>query len=126
MPEETQTLYEKIGGQDVVNKAVDLFYKKILLDGRVAHFFQHTDMRRLYAHQSQFLSVVLGGSKNYKGRNMRDAHADLVAKQGLEERHFDIVAEHLLATLIDLGVDNDIRNDIMAVVASTKNDVLNR
>ena len=120
------TLYDKIGGKDSIQKAVDLFYKKVLMDGRISHFFDNTDMRRLYAHQSQFLSFALGGPNEYQGRDIREAHKNLVEKHGLEERHFDIVAEHLLATLIDLGITEETRNEIMSIVGSTKDAVLNR
>ena len=120
------TLYDKIGGKDSIQKAVNLFYKKVLMDGRISHFFDNTDMRRLYAHQSQFLSFALGGPNEYQGRDIREAHKNLVEKHGLEERHFDIVAEHLLATLIDLGITEETRNEIMSIVGSTKDAVLNR
>lgn len=120
------TLYEQIGGQESIQKAVDLFYKKILMDGRVSHFFDNTDMRRLYAHQSQFLSFALGGPDQYEGRDIREAHKGLIEKHGLEERHFDIVAEHLLSTLVDLDVSPEIREEIMTIVGGTKDAVLNR
>ena len=123
---EEPTLYDQIGGKESIQKAVDLFYKKIFMDGRVSHFFDNTDMRRLYTHQSQFLSYVLGGPDEYKGMDIREAHKDLVEKRGLEERHFDIIAEHLLATLVDLGVERDLCEKIMTIVVGTKDAVLNR
>ena len=127
MTNETErTLYEKIGGQESVKKAVALFYKKILMDARVSHFFDHTDMRQLYAHQSKFLTFVLGGPNDYEGKNMRDAHKNIVETHNLKESHFDIVAEHLLGTLIDMDVPKDIREEILDIIASTKDDVLNR
>lgn len=125
-PHAKPTLYEQIGGQEGIRKGVDLFYKKVLLDGRVSHFFDKIDMLRLYTHQSQFLGYALGGPEEYKGRDIGEAHRGLVEKHGLEERHFDIVAEHLLSTFIDLGVPEQTRNEIMDIVASTKDTVLNR
>lgn len=124
--EAKKSLYDQIGGQDNIRSAVELFYKKILMDGRVSHFFDSTDMRKLYAHQSQFLGYALGGPEEYKGKDIREAHKDLVTNHGMTERHFDIVAEHLLNTLIDMGVDKDLRSDVMGVVGSTKDAVLNR
>ncbi|MGB1061385.1 MAG: truncated hemoglobin, partial [Ketobacter sp.] len=38
------TLYEKIGGEPAVDAAVDLFYKKVLADERIKHFFEGVDM----------------------------------------------------------------------------------
>lgn len=119
------SLYEQIGGEENLRKAVEIFYKKIFMDGRVSHFFDNADMRRLYAHQSQFLAYALGGPDAYKGRDMREAHKELVEKHGLSEAHFNAVAEHLLSTLVDLGVEKETRDQIMSIVAGTKKDVLN-
>lgn len=33
------TIYERIGGADAVNAAVDIFYKKIMADDSINHFF---------------------------------------------------------------------------------------
>ena len=41
-----KTLFERVGGQDAVNAAVELFYKKVLSDYRVKHFFDKTDMNK--------------------------------------------------------------------------------
>jgi hemoglobin len=41
-----KTLFDRIGGQEAVNMAVDLFYKKVLADSRVNQFFKNTDMKK--------------------------------------------------------------------------------
>jgi len=41
-----KTLYEKLGGKEAVNIAVDMFYEKVLNDERVKHFFTNTDMKQ--------------------------------------------------------------------------------
>ena len=110
------TLYNQIGGKETIQKAVDLFYKKVLLDARISHFFDSTDMRRLYAHQARLFSLILGGLTEYKGRDLGEVHRELVEQHGLNEQHFNIFSEHLLAALVDLGVDPDIRQKIMKIV----------
>ena len=40
----TQSLYERIGGEAAVNAAVDIFYRKVLADDRISHFFETVDM----------------------------------------------------------------------------------
>lgn len=40
----TQTIYEKLGGAPAIEAAVPLFYKKVLADATVNHFFKNTDM----------------------------------------------------------------------------------
>lgn len=40
----TQSLYDQIGGAPAVEAAVDLFYRKVLTDESISHFFDDTDM----------------------------------------------------------------------------------
>jgi hemoglobin len=53
---------------------------------------------------------------------MRKAHAKLK----LDESHFTAIAENLAATLAELKVKQELIDKIMAIAASTKDDVLNR
>lgn len=116
-----QPLFERIGGKDAVNAAVDLFYEKILADERIKNFFDNVDMPRQRAHQKAFLTYAFGGMQKYSGKNMREAHAHL----DLNEGHFTAVAENLLATLQELNVPDDLSAEVMAIAASTHDDVLN-
>lgn len=45
---------------------------------------------------------------------------------GLDGSHFDVVAVHLQNTLDELGVPADPVNQVMALAAGTRDDVLNR
>lgn len=117
----TVSLYEKYGGAETVATLVDQFYDKILADTRISHFFTQTPMERQRRHQTAFISQVLGGPPEYKGLNMRKAHARL----DLNEDHFNAVAEHLQATLTEAGVDAADVALIMGQVAGLRSDVLN-
>lgn len=119
------SLYERLGGAAAVDKGVDLFYRKMLMDGRVSGFFDNTDMDRQISKQKAFLAMAFGGPNNYTGKDMREGHAHLV-KQGLNDSHVDIVIEHLGATLKELGAaDADIA-EVAAIANSVRNDVLGR
>ena len=121
----TQSLYDQIGGASAVETAVDLFYRKVLTDDSISHFFDATDMDEQRAKQKAFLTMVFGGPNEYTGKDLRTAHADLVVR-GLNESHFDAVAVHLQTTLEELGVTADLVHEVMTVAASTRDDVLNR
>ena len=47
----TQSLFERIGGEPAVEAAVDLFYRKVLSDDAISHFFDSTDMDAQRAKQ---------------------------------------------------------------------------
>ena len=105
--------------------AVDLFYKKVLADPLLAPYFSSMSMDALLNKQVAFMTWAFGGPSEYKGRDLRIAHAPLV-KNGLSEAHFDAVAQHLKTTLTELGVSSDLIGEALAIVATTKADVLGR
>ena len=119
------SLYERLGGTDAVNAAVDIFYRKMLADDRVSGFFDNTDMDRQIAKQKGFLTMAFGGPNKYTGKDMREAHKPLVAR-GLNDTHVDIVIEHLGSTLKELGVSAADVAEVAAIAESVRNDVLNR
>src|SRR3712207_942535 len=88
------SLYEQIGGEPAMGAAVELFYRRVLSDDRISHFFEDVDMERQAAKQKAFLTMVCGGPSAYSGKDMRKGHAHLV-KQGLNDTHFNAVAEKI-------------------------------
>lgn len=118
------SLYEKIGGDKALNAAVDIFYSKVINDPALAPFFDGISMDRQKKMQKAFLTVAFGGPNKYSGRGMRAAHERPVAI-GLNESHFNKVAEHLQRTLLELSVPYELIQEAMTIAASTKNDVLN-
>lgn len=115
------SIYERLGGQPAINAAVDLFYKKVLADKRVNHFFEDVNMKRQANRQKAFLAAAFGGPKPYKGKDLQKAHAHL----NLTEADFNVIAGHLQATLTELKIDAKLIAEVMAVAASTKDAVLN-
>lgn len=122
---EDLSLYERIGGRDAVNEAVDIFYQKVIADSRIKHFFDAVDMSRQRNKQKAFLTFAFGGAPNYPGKNLREAHKKLV-DMGLKDEHFDAVIENLGATLQELNVPEDLIQEAAAIALSTRDDVLNR
>jgi hemoglobin len=116
------SIYSRIGGEEAVNAAVDIFYKKVLSDDRVNEFFDFIDMPSQIDKQKKFLAMAIEGPNHYSGKDMREAHKGM----NLTEAHFTAVAENLMATLDELNVPIDLQDEILALVGSTKSDVLNQ
>lgn len=116
------SLFERIGGAPAVDAAVDIFYRKVLVDDRIKHFFDSVDMDKQIAKQKSFLTVVFGGPNSYTGKDMREAHKHM----NLTEEHFDAVVENLANTLTELNVKEDDINEIAGIALSVKDDILNR
>ena len=120
-----ESLYERLGGEAAIDAAVEIFYQKLLADDQINGFFEGVDVERQAAKQRAFLTYAFGGPNRYTGRTMRAAHAKPVAA-GLDDTHFDAVVEHLAATLRQLGVAADLTEEVVAIAASTRDDVLGR
>ncbi|MBV6628062.1 MAG: group 1 truncated hemoglobin [Rivularia sp. (in: Bacteria)] len=122
------TLYEKLGGKDAVDIAVDKFYKHVLNDERIKQFFDNVDMEKQRGHQKDFLTYAFGGSSVYDGKTIRKAHKHLVEEMGLNSEHFDAVIENFVITLKELGISDELIQEVGAIAAAPehKRDVLNR
>ncbi|MCX7107297.1 MAG: group 1 truncated hemoglobin [Methylococcales bacterium] len=119
------SLYERIGGAAAVDAAVDVFYHKVLSDYRINRFFDNIDMNKQAIKQKAFFTVAFGGPNNYTGSDMRHAHAKLV-KIGLSNDHFNVVIEHLGATLRELNVTQELIEEVTSLAESTRKDVLGK
>jgi len=119
------SLYEQLGGEAAVNAAVDVFYRRVLADAYVIRFFEGVDMEKQAAKQKAFLSMAFGGPHSYTGKDMREGHRHLI-KMGLDDTHFEHILMHLRATLSELGVANDLIQQVIAIADSTRDDVLDR
>jgi hemoglobin len=119
------SLYEQLGGEPAVSTAVEIFYRKMLSDDRVARFFDDVDMDGQVAKQKGFLTMVLGGPNHYTGQDMRAGHAHLVAR-GLDDVHVDVVIEHLGSTLSELGANASQIAEVAAIANSVRDEVLGR
>jgi hemoglobin len=94
------TLFTRLKGADGIAAVVGDFYRKVLGDIQLAHYFERTPMPFLQRHMVAFLVQATGGPKEYTGREMLDAHEHL----GITGRDFDRVTEHLMSTLREYGI----------------------
>ncbi len=116
----TLSLYERIGGQPAIDATVELFYKKVLSDSRVCHFFKGINMNKKNK-QRLFVAAALGGPEAWSGKNMRPAHDSL----DLNNTHFNAIADNLEESLKEMKVPQVLIKEVMNIVESTRNDVLN-
>jgi hemoglobin len=118
-------LYDTIGGRRTVWAATDSFYRRVLEDESLRHFFESADMAHLRAGQSMFISMLLGGRAVYTGKKIDAAHAHARAK-GLTDKHFDAFLRHFRAALDEVGVKPDKAEKVMTLLEAQRDTVLNR
>ena len=120
-------LYNRIGGDAAMTIVVDKFYRKVLRDESICHFFDGVDMSTQLEKQKNFLKMAFGGCPidQYTGKDLRSAHQHLV-KEGLNDVHFDQVLKHIKATMEELDVPENEIVTILEMLESTRDSVLCR
>lgn len=121
-----KTLYIRLGEQPALNAAIEALYQKIMRDKDLAPFFADTNIAMQRLHMRIFLTYAFGGAPNYTGRNLGQAHARLVKEKGLNDKHFDRVAGHLRETLQELDTQETLIQEVLTIVDTTRDEVLNR
>lgn len=121
-----QSLYEEIGGERSIKAAVEILYGKIMRDPKLANFFNGVNIPMMRHHMEIFLAYAFGAEDAYKGRGLRESHKKLVEEKGLNDTHFDLVADHMVLTLVRLKIPDGIITNAMNILETTRNDVLNR
>lgn len=123
--DDNRSLFQRIGGEAAVLAAVEPFYRKVMDDPLTRPFFESLDMAAQVKKQTAFLAWAFDGPVRYKGRDLRAAHLELVAR-GLGDAHFDAVLGHLSAALDETGVAPALIEEAVGIIAGTRSQVLNR
>lgn len=121
----SKSLFERIGGEAAVKATVMKLYDKILDDESLAPFFEDISVESLRRSQAAFVTYAFGGPNNYSGRSLREAHKNAVSN-GLAEEHFFAVAKYLKEAMQELDVPEDLIDEALSIVSTTKQDVLNQ
>lgn len=107
-----QSLYDRLGGSEAIDAAVDAFHDRVGQDDWVNHYFQDVDMETLLQHQKAFFEVGTGGPGEYPGREIAASHAPL----GIDDQEFDIFVGHLEETLSAFGVPDPERQELLEIL----------
>lgn len=119
----SNSLFEKLGGMHAVDVAVNVFYAHVINDDRINHFFRWVDMETQSYKMKKFLAYALGAPINFSDKSLKDSHSHLV-KAGLNDKHFDAVVENLVATLRELGIAEELIEQVGKVAEGTREDIL--
>ena len=114
-------LYERLGGEQAFQDVVAEFYRRVLADVSLAHFFSGVDMDALREHQKSFLIHAMGGPGDYHGRDMKSAHAGL----RIEKKDFYAVADHLVDALAAMGVDEETIGEVVDRLEPLSREIVN-
>ena len=105
-------LYERVGGDSGITRAVDALYERVLADPSLAPFFANVSMDTLKEHQRLFLVHILGGPAPAAPGRIREAHPRYRITMG----DFYAVSDHMVDALFHIGVEEETILEIMTVI----------
>ena len=112
-----ESLLQRLGGEANLELTIQHFYDLILNDPALEEFFGNTNMKLLRAHQKRFM--VIAFTKIPEDFNVASfivqKHYRLFMK-GLNETHFDLVVEHLIAALKQMWVEQEEIDEIIEIL----------
>ena len=117
------TLYQRIGGYDVIAGIVDDFLRRIREDALFQRFLmtRSTDSRnrarQLLVDQ---MCALAGGPCIYIGRDMKTSHAGL----GITESEWDANMKHAADALARFNVAEKEREEFLAIISRFKDDII--
>lgn len=121
-------LWDRLGGQKAVEAVVHDFVLAAAPDPKV-NFFRNgkykldaEGVKKLEAGLVDMISQFTGGGGTYKGKSMKDAHKGMA----ITEEEFGALAGHLVATLKKYKVPQPEIDELVAIVASTKADIVEK
>jgi len=98
------TDYERIGGEETVNRLITAFLDLVQRDFIIGFLFEGRDMARIHRHEVEHASRLLGGPVVYTGRPIGAAHRGLHVNRGHFRRRLAI----LRTVLGQQGVPDDV------------------
>jgi hemoglobin len=110
----------RLGGTQAFEALVEELDRRILQDVRLRPYFDGVGLERLKHHQRSFLAMAFGGPPGYLGRTVEAAHARL----DVTDEAFDRVMDHLIATLVDLGVAQPLIREVAWTLLPLRHDIV--
>ena len=118
-----KTLYERLGGYDAIAAVANDLLPRMQADAQLGRFYQHRGedgLRRSRQILIDFLCSSAGGLLYYTGRNMRVTHKGMK----ISESDWSAFLGYLNDTLDTLQVPQPERNEVVALMQSTKADIV--
>ena len=119
MPEKQQTLFESVGGEQVIAELIDEFYDRVLVDPELKPFFKDTSVDKLRRMQREFFSAALDGPITYTGRPLSHVHHG----RGITKHHLARYVDHLIDTLRGRGINDQDVQDIIGRISTYANEI---
>lgn len=116
-----KTLYERLGGSEVITTLVDDIVDQHLNNPLVKTRYENVDdMVHTKRMVVEFFTVGSGGPGTYTGKDMLSAHTGM----NVSEQEFLAVVDDSLAALDKNNIGEDEKKDVLAILYSLKGDII--
>jgi hemoglobin len=121
-PAEAPPLYVRLGGEPKMTLVVDELIDHSASDPRTKRSFDGVDIPRVKKLLVEQICELTGGGCKYSGDSMHDVHAGLK----IEQSEFYGLVEVLRDSMRKHGIPLRERNELLAILAPMKRDVVER
>jgi hemoglobin len=118
-----KTLYERLGGYDAIASVANNLLPRMQADAQLARFYQHRGedgLRRSRQLLIDFLCSSAGGPLYYTGRQMKTTHKGMK----ISASDWSAFLGHVNAALETLQVPHEEHEEVVALMQSTKSDIV--
>jgi hemoglobin len=119
----TPTLYQRLGGYDVIAAFTDQWLGYVLGDPLLSPYFRgmsNDTKGRARQLIVDFIAASTGGPTIYTGRDMKTLHEGL----NISREEYDALLQHAATTLDAVGVGARERDDVLSWMASLEGDMV--
>ena len=123
MTSQEKTLYARLGGYDAIAAVADDLLPRLENDAQLGRFWANRGDDGI-AREKQllvdYLCASAGGPMLYTGRDMLTSHKGM----GVTASDWQILINHLKATLTGFQVPQQEQDDVLGFIDSTKSDIV--
>ena len=119
------TLYQRLGGEAGIAGFTDDFLGRVTTDPVLVPFFRgltEADVKRIRQHLIELLCFATGGGCTYSGKDMKTTHAQMEISNDI----WNQFTGHFNGTVARFRIADRERNELVAIVASLKADIVNK
>jgi hemoglobin len=116
------TLYDKLGGEQGVDKIVNHLVKNIGHDEQIFHYFAEANVKRFKKHLAWHLCDISDGPCDYTGDSMQQIHDGMQ----INERDFNHLVDLLIDAMYKADVPHPVQNQLLARLAPLRADIIYR
>lgn len=119
-PSAVPTLYQRMGGEPVVQRVVDDVIDRTASDPRTERSFKEVKMARVKEKLREQICNLAGGPCKYTGDPMTEVHKGLK----ITEAEFSLMVQFLRDALERAGVRDAEKNELLRILGPMKRDIV--